>query len=175
MTTKKPRLTISLDPEMSQSLRRLSELTGNSQSSMISEMLSGSAPIFEKMIRVLEAAEVAKGAIKGRVTRGLDEAQTKFEKALGLSMVGFDELETMFLDVGKPSTKVQTPTASESAAAAAISVQPTPLSNRGVRSNRTPPKSTNKTITSGDLLRKSEQAQKPAKKPTKKPAQKVAS
>ena len=83
---------------------------------MISEMLSGSAPIFEKMIRVLEAAEVAKGAIKGRVTRGLDEAQTKFEKALGLSMVGFDELETMFLDVGKPSTKVQTPTASESAA-----------------------------------------------------------
>ena len=169
MTTKKPRLTISLDPEMSQSLRRLSELTGNSQSSMISEMLSGSAPIFEKMIRVLEAAEVAKGAIKGRVTRGLDEAQAKFENALGLSMVGFDELESLFLDVADEPQKGHLPTASGSAVAGALSAQPTPLSNRGVRSNRTPPKNTNKTITSGDLLRKSEQAQKPAKKTAKKP------
>lgn len=170
MTTKKPRLTISLDPEMSQSLRRLSELTGNSQSSMISEMLSGSAPIFEKMIRVLEAAEVAKGAIKGRVTRGLDEAQTKFEKALGLSMVGFDELETMFLDVGKPSTKVQTPTASESAAAAAISAQPTPLSNRGVRSDPQTRKTQGKSRAYKDLLSKSEHAQKTTQKRTKKGA-----
>ena len=95
MATKKPRLTITLEPALSDSLRRLSELTGNSQSSLISEMLSGSGPIFEKMIRVLEAAEVAKGAIKGRVTRGLDDAQTKFEKALGLSLVGFDELEAV--------------------------------------------------------------------------------
>ena len=78
MATKKPRLTITLEPALSDSLRRLSELTGNSQSSLISEMLSGSGPIFEKMIRVLEAAEFAKGAIKGRVTRGLDDAQTKF-------------------------------------------------------------------------------------------------
>lgn len=170
MTTEKPRLTISLDPEMSQSLRRLSELTGNSQSSMISEMLSGSAPIFEKMIRVLEAAEVAKGAIKGRVTRGLDEAQTKFEKALGLSMVGFDELETMFLDVGKPSTKVQTPTASESAAAAAISAQPTPLSNRGVRSDPQTRKTQGKSRAYKDLLSKSEHAQKTTQKRTKKGA-----
>lgn len=170
MTTKKPRLTISLDPEMSQSLRRLSELTGNSQSSMISEMLSGSAPIFEKMIRVLEAAEVAKGAIKGRVTRGLDEAQTKFEKALGLSMVGFDELETMFLDVGKPSTKVQTPTASESAAAAAISAQPTPLSNRGVRSDPQTRKTQGKSRAYKDLLSKSEHAQKTTQKRTEKGA-----
>lgn len=173
MATKKPRLTITLEPALLDSLRRLSELTGNSQSSLISEMLSGSGPIFEKMIRVLEAAEVAKGAIKGRVTRGLDDAQTKFEKALGLSLVGFDELEAVLLEVAEPPPKGQTATASESAAAAVISALPTPLSNRGVRSTTTPRKSTNKTITSDDLLRKSEQAEKQAKKPTKKSSKKV--
>lgn len=172
MATKKPRLTITLEPALSDSLRRLSELTGNSQSSLISEMLSGSGPIFEKMIRVLEAAEVAKGAIKGRVTRGLDDAQTKFEKALGLSLVGFDELEAVLLEVAEPPPKGQTATASESAAAA-ISAQPTPLSNRGVRSTTTPRKSTKKTITSDDLLWKSEQAEKQAKKPIKKSLKKV--
>ena len=93
MATKKPRLTITLDPALSESLRRLSELTGNSQSSLISEMLSGSGPVFEKMITVLEAAQVAKDAIKGRITRGLDDAQGKFEQALGLAFDGFDDID----------------------------------------------------------------------------------
>lgn len=172
MATKKPRLTITLEPALSESLRRLSELTGNSQSSLISEMLSGSGPIFEKMIRVLEAAEVAKGAIKGRVTRGLDDAQTKFEKALGLSMVGFDDLEAVLLEVAEQPPKGQTATASGSAAAAVISALPTPLSNRGVRSTPTPRKNVKKTITSEDSLWKSEQPKKPAKKSTKKTAEK---
>ena len=92
MATKKPRLTITLDPDLSESLRRLSELTGNSQSSLISEMLSGSGPVLEKMITVLEAAQVAKDAIKGRITRGLDDAQGKFEQALGLAFDGFDDI-----------------------------------------------------------------------------------
>lgn len=170
MATKKPRLTITLEPALSDSLRRLSELTGNSQSSLISEMLSGSGPIFEKMIRVLEAAEVAKGAIKGRVTRGLDDAQTKFEKALGLSLVGFDELEAVLLEVAEPPPKGQTATASESAAAAAISAQPTPLSNRGVRSDPQTRKTQGKSRAYKDLLSKSEHAQKTTQKRTKKGA-----
>ena len=170
MATKKPRLTITLEPALSDSLRRLSELTGNSQSSLISEMLSGSGPIFEKMIRVLEAAEVAKGAIKGRVTRGLDDAQTKFEKALGLSLVGFDELEAVLLEVAEPPPKGQTATASESAAAAVISALPTPLSNRGVRNSSRPLKNKEKTSTYPDQELKKEHRPKSPKKETKKGA-----
>ena len=170
MATKKPRLTITLEPALSDSLRRLSELTGNSQSSLISEMLSGSGPIFEKMIRVLEAAEVAKGAIKGRVTRGLDDAQTKFEKALGLSLVGFDELESVLLEVAEPPPKGQTATASESAAAAGISALPTPLSNRGVRNSSRPLKNKEKTSTYPDQELKKEHRPKSPKKETKKGA-----
>ena len=173
MATKKPRLTITLEPALSESLRRLSELTGNSQSSLISEMLSGSGHVLEKMIAVLEAAQFAKDAIKGRITRGLDDAQGKFEQALGLAFEGFDGIDTVLKEAAGAAPKGQTPTASESAAAADISAQPTPLSNRGVRSTPTPRKNTKKTITSDDLLWKSEQAEKQAKKPIKKSLKKV--
>ena len=173
MATKKPRLTITLDPDLSESLRRLSELTGNSQSSLISEMLSGSGPVLEKMITVLEAAQVAKDAIKGRITRGLDDAQGKFEQALGLAFDGFDDIDAALKQMAEAAPERQTPTASASAAAADFSAQPTPLSNRGVRSTTTPRKSTKKTITSDDLLWKSEQAEKQAKKPIKKSLKKV--
>ena len=59
MPTPNPRLTITLEPSTAAQLRRMSELTGNSQSSMISELLSQSAPVFDRLITVLEAAEVA--------------------------------------------------------------------------------------------------------------------
>ena len=65
MTTKNPRLTITLQPALSAQFRRLSELTGQSQSSIIAELLSGSEPVLERMIRVLEAAEAAKGELRG--------------------------------------------------------------------------------------------------------------
>ena len=60
MATKNPRLTITLTPSLAAQLRRLSELTGNSQSSLIAELLDGSGPVFDKMIQVLEAAAIAK-------------------------------------------------------------------------------------------------------------------
>ena len=56
MTTKNPRLTITLEPALAAQIKRMSELTGNSQSAIISELLDGSAPVFERVIKVLEAA-----------------------------------------------------------------------------------------------------------------------
>lgn len=158
MTTKNPRLTITLQPALSAQFRRLSELTGQSQSSIISELLSGSEPVLERMIRVLEAAEAAKGAIKGRVARGLDDAQAKLEGALDIALTGFDVMEQAFDEIAEKAPK---------------KAASTPISNRGVRSTTTPRKSTKKTITSDDLLWKSEQAEKQAKKPIKKSLKKV--
>ena len=81
-------------------------------------MLSGSGPVFEKMITVLEAAQVAKDAIKGRITRGLDDAQGKFEQALGLAFDGFDDIDAALKQMAEAAPERQTPTASASAAAA---------------------------------------------------------
>lgn len=132
MATKNPRLTITLKPELSEYFRRLSELTGQSQSSIISELLAGSEPVLERMIRVLEAAEAAKGAIRGRVARGLDDAQQQLEGVLDIACGGFDsalqELESF---------------AQNAPAAGAL----TPLSNRGVRNSSRPLKSKEKLST----------------------------
>ena len=149
MATKNPRLTITLKPELSAYFRRLSELTGQSQSSIISELLAGSEPVLERMIRVLEAAEAAKGAIRGRVARGLDDAQQQLEGVLDIACGGFDsalqELESF---------------AQNAPAAGAL----TPLSNRGVRS--TPKKGKNPATArvSGELLRESYKHANHAKK-----------
>ena len=60
MPTKNPRLTMTLTPTTAAQHRRLSELTGSSQASLISELLEGRSS-FSKLIHVLEAAHLAKG------------------------------------------------------------------------------------------------------------------
>ena len=132
MATKNPRLTITLKPELSAHFRRLSELTGQSQSSIISELLAGSESVLERMVRVLEAAEAAKGAIRGRVARGLDDAQQQLEGVLGIACGGFDSVLKDLEAVAKTG------------GAGGAS---TPLSNRGVRNSSRPSKSKEKLST----------------------------
>ena len=71
MPAKNPRLTITLDPPLHALLRRLSELTGSSQSKIISEILDGSVEVFARLVHVLEAAEKAKGQIKGKAVEDM--------------------------------------------------------------------------------------------------------
>ena len=91
MPAKNPRLTITLKPQLAAQLRRLSQLTGNSQSSMIGEMLQGSGEVFARMIEVLEAAESVKASMKGKLAQDIGAAQTKMETGLGIVSEGFDE------------------------------------------------------------------------------------
>lgn len=128
MATKNPRLTITLRPELSAHFRRLSELTGQSQSSIIAELLAGSEPVLARMIQVLEAAEAAKGAIRGRVARGLDDVQQQLEGVLGIACGGFDQVLRDLENVPAGGA-------------------PTPLSNRGVRNSSRPLKNKGKTST----------------------------
>ena len=86
MATSNPRLTITLEPSTAAQLRRMSELTGNSQSQMVSEILTQSSEVFERMIRVLEAAEVARQAAREETAIRLGRAHDKFEKQLGLAL-----------------------------------------------------------------------------------------
>lgn len=142
MPTNNPRLTITLQPTLAAQLRRLSQLTGNSQSALIAELLEGSTPIFDRMIVLLEAADKAKEAIKGQAVEGLDIAQAKLEKQLGLALDTWDEAATPLLEemeaitrrrgAKAPARKPAGGTAPRGAPPAGA--QATPPSNRGVRS-----------------------------------------
>src|SRR5450830_1718998 len=132
MPAKNPRLTITLQPVIAAQLRRLSELTGNSQSALIAELLDGTSPVFDRVIRVLEAAQQAQNSIKGSLAHSLDDAQTKVEQQLGLVLDLFDDATLPLLadleTVKRRSRRTPRRDLREG-------VAPTPMSNRGVRSD----------------------------------------
>ena len=145
MPAKNPRLTITLQPSLSAQLRRLSELTGNSQSALISELLEGSGPTFDRLIQVLDAAQKAKDALKGGVSREMEEAQQRVEQQLGLVLDHSESVAATLLDEAE-KVRRRRPRASGSAARGAPArAALTPPSNRGVRSLTQPAKKQTRT------------------------------
>jgi hypothetical protein len=137
MATKKPRLTITLQPALSAQFRKLSELTGNSQSSLIADLLEGSEPVIARVIQVLEAAEVAKQSLSGKLTGDMERAQAQVEGALEIAMHGFKDFTGSMIEEAEAVTK-KAPRKGHASAAQAPSEEPgeaspTPISNRGVR------------------------------------------
>ena len=137
MTAKNPRLSVTLKPSLAAQLRRLSELTGNSQSAIIGDLLDGSGPVFDRLIQVLEAAKTAKESMKGKLANDMGQAQNKMENALRIVMQGFDEFTGSVLDEAKAVTRRARRPASraqrDTTAGALVEAKPTPISNRGVR------------------------------------------
>ena len=133
MPAKNPRLTITLQPTLAAQLRKLSELTGNSQSSLIGELLEGSGPVFDRMIQVMEAAKTAKESMRGRIAGDIEQAQARLEEGLGMALEGFDQWTGSLLDeaeaVARRARRGPAPRGVSGPGAAA----PTPISNRGVR------------------------------------------
>ena len=143
MPAKNPRLTITLKPSLALQLKRLSELTGNSQSGLISEMLDGSVPVFERLIVVLEAAHQAKTELRDHMTESLQAGQARVEAQLGLALSEFDEAAKPIMDAAKDvKRRAAGAGGARVAGARGAAVRPisTPISNRGVRSTANPPK-----------------------------------
>jgi hypothetical protein len=116
-------------------LRRLSQLTGNSQSALIADLLQGSGPVFDRLIQVLEAAEAAKGAMKGRLTGEMEEAQSKIEGAMGIAMENFDMFTGSLLDEAEAVGRRARQGRAKAGRGGRDGTPPTPISNRGVRSD----------------------------------------
>lgn len=138
MTAKNPRLSVTLKPSLAAQLRRLSELTGNSQSAIIGDLLDGSGPVFDRLIQVLEAAKTAKESMKGKIAGDLEQAQGKMEDALGIAMESFDQFTGSLLDEAEAVTRrarrrVGGELATHQPGAGPGGARPTPISNRGVR------------------------------------------
>lgn len=133
MPAKNPRLTITLQPSLAAQLRKLSELTGNSQSALIGELLEGSGPVFDRMIQVLEAAKAAKESMRGKLADDMERAQSKMEGALGMVLEGFDEFTGSLLDEAEAVTRRARRGPAVRGVSGPGAAAPTPISNRGVR------------------------------------------
>lgn len=137
MPTNNPRITITLTPEVHALMRRVSELSGDSQSSLVAGMLAESAPVFERMVTVLEAAQKLKAQADDapkEFAQGLEEAQRKLEAQLGLV---FENMDTGFRPILEAAERIdrrstrRSATVRKRAAHGDEPAQP-PVSNRGV-------------------------------------------
>lgn len=138
MPTKNPRLTITLSPTLAAQLRKLSQLTGNSQAGFISELLQGSSVVFDRLIVVLTAAKDARHSMSGQLASDLRQAQETLEGQLGLPVDDlFDFAQPVLSDfetVRRRAPKTIRGGAPLAGDSSVVLAKVTPLSNRGVRS-----------------------------------------
>lgn len=134
MPTKNPRLSITFEPAFIARLRRLSELTGNSQGALAAELLEGCIPAIDRLIKLLEAARSAKDDVAAKLVADLAEAHSRVEVQLGLALADADAITDGLL---AEAEKVQRRGARRTTRMRGASGSPavsTPISNRGVRS-----------------------------------------
>ncbi len=141
MPTTNPRITVTLAPSLAVVLRRLAELAGNSQSALVGDLLAQSQPVFERMVRILEAAKRAAEASKADkdrmlsgIAQTLESMQGSLEQQLGL---GLDSLDGQEADLVNLAERIERRAgrgvaAPSGAARPARRGSPTPMSNRGV-------------------------------------------
>lgn len=91
MPTKNPRLTMTLSPPIAEKLRRISELTGNSQASLISDLLEGCTAVFDRLILVLETAETAKDQMVSQFVDDMEVSQEELEQKFFLALAEFEK------------------------------------------------------------------------------------
>lgn len=133
-----PRITITITPELHAVLRRLSELSGQSQSGIVGELLGESVPVFERMVTVLEAAQKLKAeAERGteELKAGLIDAQQKLERQMGLMLHDLDEGFRPILEAAEKVDRRAGRAADVRGARAGVrpaKASATPMSNRGV-------------------------------------------
>ena len=72
-------------------MKSLSDLSGNSMSSMVAEIITMNEPVFARMVKVLQAAKSVQASSKESMMAALNDAQTKIEKQLGLALDAMDD------------------------------------------------------------------------------------
>jgi hypothetical protein len=134
MSSTKPRLSVTLSEPTAATLRELSDLTGNSQSAIVGELLEESQSVFARMVRVLRAAKEAQHSVKTEIIGGIDAAQARMEAQLGLALGDMDQWEGKLLadvEAVQRRTKRGGVGGKRSAPAPSSPALP-PISNRGV-------------------------------------------
>jgi predicted DNA-binding protein len=143
MQTPNPRVSITLKPSSYAQLKELSRLTGNSQSALIAEIIEQSAPVFARIIVVLNAAQTAKQGALDRVIGDMEKAQLRVEKHLGILVDDFEVTGAAVAEglehIARRGGRAVSGDA-QAAPGAGRRTRPTPISNRGVRSTDKPQK-----------------------------------
>lgn len=111
MPTINPRIQVTLKPSLHAVIKRLSEVTGNSMSSLVSEFLEPNESVFERMVLIIEAAASAKDEVKKKIALNMTEIQGDIESKLGLTLDLFENATSDLLEKAEPVGRRRRPPA----------------------------------------------------------------
>ena len=90
MATDKPRITITLEPDQHDVLRRLSGLQGGSMSRIVSDLLAEVTPVLERVCESLELAKRAQAGVRANLRRVAEEAEEDLKPLAEMARNQFD-------------------------------------------------------------------------------------
>lgn len=90
MATDKPRITITLEPDQHDVLRRLAGLQGGSMSRIVSELLAEVTPVLERVCESLELAKRAQAGVRANLRRVAEEAEEDLRPLAEIARNQFD-------------------------------------------------------------------------------------
>lgn len=90
MATDKPRITITLEPDQHEVLRRLAGLQGGSMSRIVSELLAEITPVLERVCESLELAKRAQAGVRANLRRVAEEAEEDLRPLAEMARNQFD-------------------------------------------------------------------------------------
>lgn len=100
MATDKPRITITLNPHVYATLKRMSELGGQPMSTIISELLDSVHEPFMRTVALLDAAAQAPKQVKDGLRQSFEVVEREMYGAIGYTVAQMDWLTDQ---LGKPS------------------------------------------------------------------------
>lgn len=83
LATTKPRITITLEPEVYETLAGLAEVQGRPMSSIVSELLTMADPVQRKVLEALRNVSTLQAESKAAIASQLDHAQEQVEATMG--------------------------------------------------------------------------------------------
>lgn len=90
MTTKNPRITITLNPHHHKVLQSISTTTGQPMSAFVVEMLESAMPTIERMAVTFQKIKSAQDETRSRYLETIDEAQSAIEPVVMQALGQFD-------------------------------------------------------------------------------------
>lgn len=94
MATSKPRITLTMAPDLYALYRELAELQGRSMSAIIVDLLDATSPVQQQVLEALRRALSVQEEGRADMLASLEKAQSKAEAMLSPTMAIFDEFLT---------------------------------------------------------------------------------
>jgi predicted DNA-binding ribbon-helix-helix protein len=83
LATTKPRVTVTLEPDVYATMKELAQLQGCSMSSLIAELLNMVHPVQQKVLDAVKTAVTTKAEARAGFLQQLEDAQSQAESSLG--------------------------------------------------------------------------------------------